>query len=74
LSTGRTLSFNDHPGEIARRDPWNGGFMHLTLHAFDVARIDRSRLYLYQHFILRRNWHGNFLDMQIVQAASLIKL
>jgi hypothetical protein len=48
--------------------------MHLTLHVFDVARIDRSRLYLYQHFTLRRNWHGNFLDMQIVQAASLIKL
>jgi hypothetical protein len=60
---------NDRTCEIAARNPWNGGFMHLTQNVFDVARIDRSGLYLYQEFPRRRNWQWNLLDAQIIQTA-----
>jgi hypothetical protein len=67
-------SFNDYAGEIAARNPWNGGFMHLTLHVFDIARVDGRRLYLYQYCPARRSWHWHFLDLQTIHAAGLIKL
>ena len=65
--------FHDDTGKITPRDPWNRSFMHLTLHVFDIARIDRCRLYLYQYFPGRRSRQGNLLDMQIIQAAALVK-
>jgi len=64
----------DDAGEISPWDPGDGRFMHLPLHVFDIAWIDRSRLYLHKYLPFVRSWQGNILDTQIIQAAGLMKL
>jgi hypothetical protein len=74
LTQNLARSLHDCTGEIAAGDPWDRGFVHLPLYVFDVAWIDGSRLYLYENFPWPRSWQWDFVDMQIIQAAGLIKL
>jgi hypothetical protein len=46
--TGQLIqAASDHSCEIPTRGSWHASFMHLTLHVFDVAGIDRRGLHLH---------------------------
>ena len=55
---GRTnpRPLDNNPCKITAGNPWQTCLVHLSLHVLHVARIDRGRLDLYEHFARRGNW------------------